>query len=369
VQADIDSLHLDPQGLKEFAAKLRVEGGRLALDSVETPVEDVTLDAVAASDQIQIRSFNADYAGGRIAATGTISNFSAVNAVPLTAVQVNLSNFSLARALPPARDGQPSMEGILSAAFQGTVRGKSSPAILQSLSGQGQVQIQDPVVRNLNVLREVFGKLSMFPGLLNNLQQRLPESYNERLNARDTVLAPIDLPFSAQNGLIAFDRLNLSTDTFQVTGRGSFNTLGQFRSQAVLRIEPELSKALIETRPEFQTISNPQGELEMPLLLQDAPPYVIPDYQFLASRFAASKTQEFLSNILQEKTGTGQTVPGQTTGPGTPQTNPDGTAQQQPGPAKIPKTRDLLGQLLQTALQPPPSQTSGSQQSQDSDTY
>ena len=349
-QVDINSLRLDPKGMKEFEAKLSLEGGKLGLAGLRSPVENITLDVQAAKEQIQIRGFNADYAGGKINATGTVSNFSDFDAVPLTAVQANISGLSLDRALPEARQGQPSVEGILEATFQGTLRGKSRPVILQSLSGQGQIQIQDPVVRNLNVLREVFAKLSMLPGLMSKLREKLPESYNERLNQKDTLLAPINLPFIAQNGIINIQNLSIATDTFIVQGPATLTTEGRFLSRSVLRVEPELSGILAEIQPEFKSIANRQGELEFPLTLQEAQPYVIPDFQFLATRLVATKTQELLNDFLSSRNGTAQNSDGTTTAGST--STSDQTASGTQAPAKLPKARDLFSQLLQSALTP-----------------
>ena len=174
----------------------------------------------------------------------------------------------------------------------------------------------------------------MLPGLVQALEARLPPEHQAKLAARDTVLEPIDLAVRADAGRLQFDDLNVRSDTFGLSGRGRVDADGTMSVYALLRIEPQLSSAIIRSVNELQALANPQGELELPLTMQGIAPRVAvwPDLNYVASRVVVRKAVDFLGGLLKADT---------------PQTS------DQPGTDRTDQgSGGLLDQFLKKALEP-----------------
>lgn len=238
-----------------------------------------------------------------------------IDALPLEAV------------LPPPQPGAPALRGLLSASLEGSLP-TLDPAQLQgAITGQGRVTLTDGVIVNLNVLRAVFDRLSMLPGLVQALEARLPPEYQQKLAARDTALAPLELPLRLERGRLLLQRLQARTDTFALHGEGELGLDGAVNLRGVLRIEPALSAAIVRSVNELQALANARQELEIPLSIQGQAPQVavLPDVQYVASKVLVNKAVDFLGNLLrqpEEDAPPGAEAPADQPPPGASQEDP-----------------------------------------------
>ena len=338
---EIESLKLDKNGVSSAEAHARLSDGLASLEKFPGGVQDLQFEAVARATRLQVIQISARLAEGSVAATGALENFKN----PLISFDVKMNHLALEKLLPPPQiPTDPELHGDFSATLQGTAQGKSAQEISQTLSGQARLLLKNGVVRNLNVLQEVFGRLSVLPGLVANLQRRLPPSYQAKFEEPDTAFGPIDLPVAMERGMFTFENLNLATDTFELNGKGSARAEGPLMAQAVIRIDPDLSAAIVGIVNELRYLADSQGRLEIPVRIQGTfqRPLILPDLPYVASRLAVTKTEEFLGGLLRPKGTVPETAP--PSSQGTPQTPP---AQKQ----KPPKFSDILGGLLQQGLQ------------------
>ena len=203
--------------------------------------------------------------------------------------------------------------------------------------------MKDGRIRNLNVIRELMQKLSIVPGLARRLQERLPASYQEKMDRRDTLFAPIQIPFVLASGRVNIPDIQIFSESFAVAGSAQFDlTQNSLTAPMTMVIDPELSTAFIRSVEELQYLTDRDGRLSIPFLAQGIVPNVRvqPDLQYITSRLAVAKTQEVLSGLFDKKRGTsaGQTAP----------SNP---AQEPPAkPASQDPAQMLFGQLLQNVL-------------------
>ena len=295
----IDRAGLDPQGLGQLAARVRLSGGRLVLARLGSPIEGVTVEALAQRGRVDLRRGAATFAGGTIAATGTMEQ---LKTQPRASLQVTIDRLALDAFLPTPGPNEPQLRGQLSASFHGTGQGLAIPQLTQTLSGQGHLAISDGVIANLNVLREVFRRLSILPGLVETLQARLPESYQAKLAARDTVLQPIEVSVTARDGALAFDQLRVVTDSFQLTGMGRVGFDGTLSCQSMLQVDPALSAAIIKSVKELTSLTDAEGRLQLPVVMTGSLPRVavLPDVPYVASRLVATKAEELFGALLEK---------------------------------------------------------------------
>ena len=203
----------------------------------------------------------------------------------------------------------------------------------------GTLQLQDGRIINLNILRELFTKLSMIPGLVERLQSRLPEDYRAKLDSRDTPLRAIELPIDLGSGAFRLQHVDVGTDTFSFSGTGTIQLRGATAFQGVARIDKTFSAAIIQSVSELQQLTNAAGELEIPLAIQGqgARIAVMPDLNYIASKVLVNKVADVLDRLLDR----GENAEAQP--PAT--SSQDGAA-----PASTPQP-DPLEQLLHRAIQ------------------
>ena len=216
-------------------------------------------------------------------------------------LHLSLERIALERLFAPPSADEPQLRGLVTVAWDGALPTLAADQLLKQLSAHGRLKVEQPVVAHLNLLRVVFERLSMLPGLMQALESRLPPSYQAKLAATDTVLQPIELAFTMEQGLLRFQDVALSTDTLRVTGAGQVGMDGQLLISSRLRIEPELSAALIKSVGELDGLANAAGELELPLEIQGQLPRVsvIPDLNYVASKLLATKAEDLIGDLLK----------------------------------------------------------------------
>ena len=233
--------------------------------------------------------------------------------------------------LPPSNPGAPQLRGLLTVKLEGGVATLEAARLARSVSGEGQLQLAEPVVINLNVLRAVFEKFSMIPGLVERLQSRLPPEYQAKLSARDTTFEPITLSAHCEDGVLHVADVRLRTDTFGLAGSGTVGLDGSVDINSRLRIEPALSAALVRSVSELQALVDAEGAMQIPVAIQGRAPQisVVPDLRYVASKVIITKVADVLGELLQRR----QPVDG-----AAPPDQPQSTEE------------DLLGQFLKKAL-------------------
>ncbi len=362
---DVDKLYLHDEGFKNIAAQIQLRDAALLLPSFKEPLEQININVLARAGEIKASHFQAALAGGSIQGQADVN---LKTPKPLITVAAEFQKLSAERLLEaPADPSSPQLKGILSGMFKGTMLGTQRTEILQSMNGEGQINLNNGVVLNLNILRDVFRKLSMIPGILDKLRGRLPEGYEEKINARDTYLQNTQLPYVVKQGMLVMNQMNVQSDTFALQGGGSLGLVqNNLSAQLHLIVEPELSQALMRTIYELQALADQSGVLVIPLNVNGRLPQisVLPDLQYIASRIAVTKIGELFRKPETQAQDPSNPAPQPSPsgglfstllGGGTSQTASDpSNPSASPAPSKkMPKGSAILGQLLQSALSPP----------------
>ena len=261
-------------------------------------IEQVDLEAGIREDRVDLKKLSGQIGDGKVLISGKAEN---LKSEPKIQFKVTAEKLPLVKLLP-APEAEPHLTGELSGSFQGTVQGRNANAISKSFSGDGKIQVTHPVLVNLNVLQEVFKRISIIPGLVDLLQSRLPVSYREKLNARDTVFESIDLTANVAQGALLFENLRLASDTFALAGGGRLGMDGTISSQMQLKISPELSAAIIQSVKEFQALTGSDGRVEFPVRVEGTLPRVniLPDVSYLASHMIVNKVEDLLGGLLEK---------------------------------------------------------------------
>ncbi len=291
-------------------ASLRIEDGLVRwTDALTTPPTEITLARLDVSvkpivagtpmDITLTGALNHDRQNLHLAARLTLPQPAQAGA--LEAVALTLERVALESLLPPVPDGEPQLHGTLSTTIQGRATLGALEELIHSTTGSGTLTLETPVITNLNVLRSLFEKLAVIPGLVEKLEQRLPPEYDELLSATDTTLSPLTISLEVHNGVLRFNELNVRTAVFGVSGAGQVSLQGAIDVSAILRINPTCSAALIRSVQELQALVNATGEIETPVTLHGQLPRValVPGMNDIASRILVTKFQDLLGSFIE----------------------------------------------------------------------
>lgn len=356
VLVEIDRLELTDEWLQNAEIKVKLQNGSATVLPQPGDLKRINLEALLSSGHLDLRSISANLAGGSVSGQATVTR---LTADPQSSLKLTLRSLNLSQLTAPTQEGEPYLEGVLSMNFKGQASGVSSEQILASLAGSGDLNLQNGVLVNMNLLREVFNKISLVPGLAQKLKERLPEAYLAKFEARDTVLGPIDAPFSARNGFLYFEQLHLAAETFLFSGAGSVRFDGALSMQGVLKIDPDLSMAIIRSVNELQNLAGAQGMLEIPIVIQNIQGRlsIVPDLRYIGSKIFATKAQEWIGDLLGGKKDQSQTQTPDpsSTGTETAQTTSPANSADPSSPSGSSQNsgslENLIGGFLQNALQ------------------
>ncbi len=215
---------------------------------------------------------------------------------------LTIERLGLERLLPPVPPTDPQLRGLLSATLHGRTPTLDPTLVGRAATASGRLRLDEAVVANLNVLRVVFERLSMLPGLVQLLEARLPPEHRAKLAARDTLLAPLDVSLELEGGVLRFNELRIDTDTFSLSGGGRVGLDRSLAIRSTLRIDAALSDALIAGVNELGGLRNSEGRIELPLTIQGQAPRVavLPDLNYVASKLLLTTAQDLLSRLLEK---------------------------------------------------------------------
>jgi len=258
----------------------------------------------------------------------------------LDQLAATLDEVALEQFLPHAPPGHPQLRGRVSLEFSGRAPTLDPALAAQELVGSGQMRLADGIVIRMNILREVFGRLSMIPGLVGRLEERLPQEYQAKLAAQDTVLLPVNATVQVEGGILRFTHLDIGTEDFRLAAAGTAGLDGTIQLGATLRVEPVLSAAIIRSVNELQALANADGELELPIAVQGKAPQiaVLPDLQYVASRVITVKAVDLIGQWLDKQRD------------GSDQQPEAASPAQPPDDSASPGDGDLLGEFLQRVI-------------------
>ena len=277
----------------EVRGEIKLTDGKISLDGIGA-IERIRLDAVGARNRIELKQLSGNFANGTFKGSGLIDELSRI---PQLHLRFTAERLHLDALLPSGETRRAQLVGLLGISLEGDA---DLPALAGTMTGDGRVSVSGVALLHVNLLREVFNRLSLIPGLVSRLENRLPEAYRARLETRDTAFRPIDAFFQLRDRRIYFDQLDVATDDFKLAVTGSIGFNRTIEARGMLRIHPYLAEAFVRSVTELDALRDPEGYLLIPVLITGSLGELrfFPDVKGVAARLAVAKTSELLSDLL-----------------------------------------------------------------------
>ncbi len=273
--------------------RLRLEGGRLALDATLSSAQgrlaavDYTdlqtelslLDQVATLERLSVHTL-----GGSVSASGRYDTAASPSRLRLAS---QVSNIELAELLstylPGASD---SAHGTAAFSLELTGSGQDWPALKPSLDGRGELEIKDGALTDINIADEVLRQITGIPGLANLISPRVRQKYPALFSRRDTEFLQLGGRLRLSQGKILLDDVRLAAADYTTRGQGwlDYDQTVDFQGQLILA--KELSQDIQDGVRLAGLLSNDQGRIALPFALRGSLPGAkpVPDIAAIARR-------------------------------------------------------------------------------------
>jgi len=328
----LDILELRPEGIENFSGEIQLKDGQFALSQLYAPIEKIDIDASMDLNEFNLKGFSASIAGASIAAKGTATN---LQANPNLKISIASKIPKLSNLITALMATRPKIDGSLTFSFDGTATGLTWPSISSTLSGEGTFSLQRGVLLDINLTRLAIEKTSMIPGMAETVLNYLPAPVKNTLDQPYTLLDPIHKSFIMHNGNVSLNNLVINADYWTAETSAQLSLSGYISGHGLFRFQRVISNAMISGFEQIRSICNEDNMIEFPISYHMANGRFtfLPDIEYITSRLTAASSQEILSGLLQQTTGT-----------------PGGSGGEASGSSSSP-TQGLLGEILKRAVE------------------
>jgi hypothetical protein len=230
------------------------------------------------------------------------------------------------------------MSGRLQSSFDLGGRGSEWEVIRPALAGNGALEIEDGVLKGVNIAESVLGGLTGIPGLSNLISSNVRSKYSELFGMNDTIFEVLAGKMTLEDGQAMLNEIVLAARDYRLDGKGTIGLDKALDIGMTFVASQNLSEDLIRSAKEIRYLTDANGRFNLPLRLAGSMPTIRaqPDLQYVAQQLSSSLLQTGLSKGLDALFGKKRTPEPVVQGGTEPAT--DATAEQ---PASQP---DIAGQ-------------------------
>ncbi|MFH1359944.1 MAG: AsmA family protein [Candidatus Omnitrophota bacterium] len=333
----IDEITLNRSGLTKLFADGALQEGRLSIKSAPFPLEKILVKFKINEKDMVIKEANLPLASGQIKMNGAIVDYMQKQAFD---VMMEIDQLDLSQLIP--KGNQPvELQGKLSGQMDMGGYGLNADAALNSLTGQGELNVQDGKLVNINVLKVFLSKISMLPRLVEKLEENLPQKYKDKLKEKDTPLKKVTLKITLSGRNLNIDSAQVETNVFMITGQGTLNLDRQLSLSVGLSIPQDLSDSMVQATPELEYLLDDNGEIYIPAKIKGQIPdfSYMPDLEYLGKKIIVQHGKEELQKVLQKVLGKDEKEQPAQEGQSTQETTPQ---DQEPQPQEEKSSEEKL---------------------------
>lgn len=159
-------------------------------------------------------------------------------------------------------------------------------SLWQEMRGEGETEIRDGIVKDVNLPGRVLGKVTGLPGIPQLLAAPLPARYRSVLDGRDTPFQKLAASFRVAERRIYARELVLATPEYTVQGEGWLGFDRSMRWAAELVMSPQFAQAIVKQHRNARYLLDRHGKLAVPFRVEGTLPQMQPkpDTQWLAEQ-------------------------------------------------------------------------------------
>jgi len=287
---DIDVHQKNPAAPFHFTAKASI------LDSSKANLEaDGDLDLASQSLDLQLR-YGPEKAvfKGRLKVIKTQPHFEGT---------LEVRDLDMESVIPADYKKGEYVSGRLNARAQLMFDGANPELIKRSLKGQGTMEIRDGALRNRNLIKEVFDRLSPVLAVTSALGGELPPELSSMLGERDTPFQSLQAVFGVEAGIGKVSDFQLLHPNYQLSGQGTYGILNnRVDGSLQLLLSKAISAYLMKKIREMQMIADRNGQVTIPFRYSGVFPdaTVQPDLNFIGAALLQAGTDQLINRGVEK---------------------------------------------------------------------
>lgn len=296
---DVLDLAMVNNAIQTLTAKGQWANGAATLALIEKPIDNIHLNFEIKDGQLNLSQMDATIAGGKLSGKGVASN---IFASPQGEFSLNLEGLSLSelskKSVPVEMTGQ--INSLITLSFR-PQEASSSNNMLNSILGKAEMEIKEGVVKNINLLESVLGRLSMFPNLKERLSQTIPTAYKDKLAKKDTTIDEFKVMSRIENSKIVIEKAVIAADGFIIESQGAMDLEQNLDLAMGFSIKEDLSKSMAEAQPELSYFLDSEGRINLPISPYRGPLKgfkVVPDLAKITTRALENRGKGELRQML-----------------------------------------------------------------------
>jgi len=320
IQGKVDQMVAGQEGLLVLLVNGQLKEGKVKWNQLPFPIENVEMTFEVTESDVNIPRASLNVASGKITAFGRLDDYLKeqkfsyhLEIENLEIGQIieekNLAAFNTVKRFLDSGEGVPKpvrMAGKLNGAFDGGGQGLTLENLKKSLSGHGAFQMKDGKLEGLNVLRAVFSAISMIPGLMENMDQNLPDPYQEKLRREDTLFPHVLVEADIKEGTLRVQKAELEGDGFLLAARAALDFDLNLSLATGLYISADLSSSMAAASEELTVLLDENKQIYIPFKpysgkLKDVQTY--PDLEYLGKKIIKKKGADELKKLLRQALG------------------------------------------------------------------
>lgn len=226
-----------------------------------------------------------------------------IGSVPRVSGKLEIRNLDLGEIIPEVYQKGEYVAGHMNVQAQATFEGANPAMIWQSIQGQGSVEILDGAIKNRNLIREVFDRLSPVILVMGTLGGQLPVEVDEMLRGRDTPFQSLKFLGSVTSGTIQIQQFQILHKDYGLAGKGNYKILPRQIDMALqLVFSPSISKYLVTKIHELAYLSNRNGQVLIPFRYDGVFPtaFVQPDLSYVSNQLLQIGAEQLINKGLKK---------------------------------------------------------------------
>jgi len=335
--ATLDTKLFLPKAGPDLTASFRSSDGVVR----DAPYTNLALDARFAKDRLTIDDLSLNAFDGKLSANGSYDMKNAER--PSFQLKSRLEGMKLATILASQA---PSVANLISGRLEAGVAldgfGSAWEQIRQNLSGTGEVQVEDGVIRDFNPAGSTMQALLGLPFLAGSKLRALFDAYPKLFGVEDTPFDILGGHFTIRDGWVETKDLALDAGEYSLSGTGRYALDNRVDFKTVFAFSDPLSQELLAAEPKLRFLRGPTGKVSVPVAIKGAPPRIsaLPDVEAIAR----SGGGEAIVDLLGKALGAKKPQATGTESPGAPASEPA------PNAAPAPRVEDVGAELLGRGL-------------------
>ena len=244
--------------------------------------------------------FTLHYGQEKVLFKGTLK---VVNTVPRFNGALEVHDLKIETVTPEVYKRGDYVTGLLNAKMQLSFEGANPESMKRTLRGQGKVEVRDGALKNRNLVKEIFDRLSPVIAITGALGGELPPEVNTMLEDRDTPFQSLRLSCTVASGVVLAEEFSLLHPNYQLNGNGNFKIADrQLDSALLLTLSQSISAYLVKKIRELQFVCDRNGGVAIPFhyggVLPEAT--VQPDLSYVTAKVFQAGTEQLINRGLEK---------------------------------------------------------------------